>query len=192
MSRKLWWNEVKRVTRLEFIVLLSQNQPDVICHSAFGIHHLNLLALTQLSTFSEFPLFSQRVRGWAERCAHKAYIDTDIEINRFIEMLLPLLLRHCCCCCCIKRGPMCQFRFKIKSAKLKMAVIRRDICLQFIKWTFMCYCHGCLWARGSNGCFSETVYGCVRVCVLCVCALHSNPFMSMWSNVNSTYMNISC
>lgn len=32
---------------------------------------------------------------------------------------------------------MCQLWFEIKSAKLKMAVIRRDICLQFIKWSFM-------------------------------------------------------
>lgn len=35
-------------------------------------------------------------------------------------------------------GLMCQLWFKIKSAKLKMAVIRRDICRQFIKWSLWC------------------------------------------------------
>lgn len=34
-------------------------------------------------------------------------------------------------------GPMCRCYFQIKSATLKMAVIRQDICLQFIKWIFM-------------------------------------------------------
>lgn len=36
----------------------------------------------------------------------------------------------------IEQGLMCQLWFKFKSAKLKMAVIRRGICLQFIKKGF--------------------------------------------------------
>lgn len=55
-----------------------------------------------------------------------------------------------------KAGLMCHFWFKIKSVKLKVALIRRDICLQFIKvssYVLVCYC-----VRNSVcGCVGENV-----------------------------------
>lgn len=68
--------------------------------------------------------------------------------------------------------PMCHACFKIKSEKLKMAVIRQDICPRFIKWSFLPFitsfdtiCSGVffrmVFISWFNGIYSEMSADCI-------------------------------